>query len=144
MTTHDKNTDIPATLDTEGSPPQAEATPAAETAPPQPEVTPPPQLPASEPATDTTTDDSLFADDDRSGLRSRWDQLQAAFVDDPKQCVEKADDLVSEVVSQLTAGFSDARSRLEAQWSRGEEASTEDLRVTLTRYRDFFQRLLSV
>jgi hypothetical protein len=51
---------------------------------------------------------------------------------------------VSEVVEQLTTGFSEARSRLEAQWDRGEEASTEVLRVTLKRYREFFQRLLSV
>ncbi|WP_327175651.1 hypothetical protein [Mycolicibacterium setense] len=49
-----------------------------------------------------------------------------------------------EVVEELTASFADTRSRLEAQWSRGEKASTEDLRVALTRYRDFFQRLLSV
>jgi hypothetical protein len=89
-------------------------------------------------------DESLFAEDDLSGLRSRWDEVQAAFVDDPKQCVEKADALVVDVVEQLTTGFAEARSRLEAQWARGEEASTEVLRVTLKRYRDFFQRLLSV
>lgn len=58
--------------------------------------------------------------------------------------MQKADNLVAEVVEELTASFADTRSRLEAQWSRGEEASTEDLRVALTRYRDFFQRLLSV
>jgi hypothetical protein len=85
----------------------------------------------------------LFADDP-SGLRSRWDDVQAAFVDDPKECVQRADGLVSEVVEQLTNGFSDVRSRLEAQWARGEEASTEDLRQALQRYREFFQRLLSV
>jgi hypothetical protein len=94
--------------------------------------------------TESSTDDSLFARDDLSGLRSRWDEVQAAFVDDPKECVQKADALVAEVVEQLTTGFSEARSRLEAQWARGEEASTEVLRVALTRYRDFFQRLLSV
>lgn len=86
----------------------------------------------------------LFADEHRSGLHSRWNDVQAAFVDDPKDCVQKADNLVAEVVEELTASFADTRSRLEAQWSRGEEASTEDLRVALTRYRDFFQRLLSV
>jgi hypothetical protein len=75
---------------------------------------------------------SLFADDP-SGLRSRWDDVQAAFVDDPKECVQKADGLVAEVVEQLTNGFSEARSRLEAQWARGEEASTEDLRQALKR-----------
>ena len=88
-------------------------------------------------------DQLLFATD-TSGLRSRWDDIQAAFVDDPTECVHKADALVEEVVEQLTAGFSEARSRLEAQWARGEHASTEDLRVALQRYREFFQRLLAV
>jgi len=94
-------------------------------------------------STDQSRTNSLFADD-TSGFRSRWDDVQAAFVDDPKECVQKADTLVAEVVEQLTYGFSEARSRLEAQWSRGEEASTEDLRLALKRYREFFQRLLSV
>ena len=85
----------------------------------------------------------LFAADP-SGLRSRWDDIQAAFVDDPAECVQKADTLVTEVVEQLTTAFSEARSRLEAQWARGEQASTEDLRQALTRYREFFQRLLAV
>lgn len=87
---------------------------------------------------------SPFADDELEGLRARWNTVQAGFVDDPRECVQRADGLVSDVLGQLTQGFTDARSRLEAQWSRGEEASTEDLRVALTRYRDFFQRLLAV
>ena len=94
--------------------------------------------------TEPSTEKSLFAEDELSGLRSRWDDVQAAFVDDPKKCVQEADALVAEVVEQLTTGFSAARSRLEAQWARGEEASTEDLRLSLKRYREFFQRLLSV
>ncbi|WP_245233973.1 hypothetical protein [Mycobacterium sp. PS03-16] len=89
-------------------------------------------------------DDQLFHGADLSGMRSRWDDVQAAFVDDPRACVQKADALVSEVVDQLTRQFAEARSRLEGQWSRGEEASTEDLRIALKRYREFFQRLLSV
>jgi hypothetical protein len=87
---------------------------------------------------------SLFADDELAGLRARWDNVQAAFVDDPKDCVHKADSLVSDVVKQLTTGFTEARSRLEQQWGRGEQASTEDLRMALKRYRDFFDRLLAV
>ncbi|MBP2453456.1 hypothetical protein [Mycolicibacterium lutetiense] len=89
-------------------------------------------------------DTLLFADEHRSGLHSRWNDVQAAFVDDPRACVQKADNLVAEVVEELTASFADTRSRLEEQWSRGQAASTEDLRVALTRYRDFFQRLLTV
>ncbi|MBY0286322.1 MAG: hypothetical protein K2X52_04150 [Mycobacteriaceae bacterium] len=87
--------------------------------------------------------DELLFNADASGLRSRWDDIQAVFVDDPADCVQKADTLVAEVVEQVTAGFSEARSRLEAQWAKGEEASTEDLRLALQRYREFFQRLLA-
>ena len=94
----------------------------------------------SEPA----TDGDLFAADELAGLRARWDNVQAGFVDDPRECVHKADSLVSDVVEQLTSGFSAARARLEEQWARGEQASTEDLRVALTQYREFFQRLLAV
>jgi hypothetical protein len=100
--------------------------------------------PSSPARTEPSTDKSLFADADLSGLRSRWNDVQAAFVDDPKKCVQEADALVAEVVEQLTTGFSAVRSRLEEQWARGEEASTEDLRLSLKRYREFFQRLLSV
>jgi hypothetical protein len=98
----------------------------------------------AEPSSGPPTSPSLFADTDLSGLRSRWDNVQAAFVDNPEECVKRADTLVAEVVDQLTTGFADARSRLEAQWARGEKGSTEDLRIALKRYRDFFRRLLSV
>jgi len=89
-------------------------------------------------------DEALFADDDAQGLRSRWEDVQRGFVDEPREAVQKADDLVSDLVEQLTKGFAETRSGLEEQWNKGEEASTEDLRVALTRYRAFFQRLLKV
>jgi hypothetical protein len=94
--------------------------------------------------TESSTEQPLFADDELAELRARWDTVQTGFVDDPKDCVQKADGLVSDVVEQLTNGFTEARSRLEQHWGRGEEASTEDLRVALKRYREFFDRLLAV
>ena len=94
--------------------------------------------------TDPSTEESLFGNDKLSDLRSRWDHVQSGFVDDPRECVQQADGIVSDVVDQLTTGFSEVRSRLEAQWARGEEASTEDLRLALKRYREFFERLLAV
>jgi hypothetical protein len=33
---------------------------------------------------------------------------------------------------------------LEKQWDRGDNVSTEDLRVALQRYRSFFDRLLNL
>ena len=91
-----------------------------------------------------STDQMLFNDSELTDMRSRWTEVQSAFVDDPRDCVQKADGLVAEVVDKLTAGFAGARAHLEEQWSRGEEASTEDLRLALKRYREFFERLLAV
>jgi hypothetical protein len=93
---------------------------------------------------ESSTAEALFAGDDVADLRSRWAGVQAAFVDNPKECVQKADHLVSDLVEHLTAGFAQARSRLEEQWSQGQEASTEDLRMALMHYREFFDRLLAV
>ncbi len=89
-------------------------------------------------------DQELFADDELQSFRSRWEQVQGGFVDEPRESVQKADDLVSDLVERLTSGFAETRSGLEEQWKQGEEASTEDLRVALTRYRAFFNRLLKV
>ena len=97
-----------------------------------------------EPSNPAVSGTALFAGDELAGLRARWDDVQAGFVDDPRGCVHKADGLVSDVVDQLTAGFSQTRSRLEERWTRGEEASTEDLRLALKGYRQFLERLLSV
>jgi hypothetical protein len=101
--------------------------------------------PMQSPATATgPVEQTLFADGELTDLRSRWTEVQSAFVDDPRDCVHKADGLVADVVDRLTAGFAQARSGLEEQWSRGEQVSTEDLRIALQRYRDFFERLLAV
>jgi hypothetical protein len=105
---------------------------------------PPKMTQGSRAESESPTERSLFADDELAGLRARWDSVQAGFVDDPKECVHKADGLVSDVVGRLATGFTETRSRLEEQWARGEEASTEDLRLALRRYRDFFDRLLAV
>lgn len=93
---------------------------------------------------ESSTEQVLFGDNDLADLRARWAGVQATFVDDPKDCVQKADVLVSHLVDRLTKGFADARSRLEEQWARGEQASTEDLRLALMHYRDLFERLLAV
>jgi hypothetical protein len=86
----------------------------------------------------------LFSDDAADELRERWTDVQAGFVDEPKSAVEQADGLVAEVMKRLTDGFATERQALEQQWSRGDDASTEDLRIALRRYRSFFDRLLSM
>jgi hypothetical protein len=74
---------------------------------------------------------------------SDWEKIQASFVDEPQASVEQADRLVADLMQRLAAGFSEERERLESQWGNGADVSTEDLRVALTRYRSFFDRLLS-
>jgi hypothetical protein len=86
----------------------------------------------------------LFPGPELEEFRRHWSETQANFVDEPKPSVEKADQLVASVIQRLTQVFADERSRLEKDWSKGGEVSTEDLRQALRRYRSFFDRLLSV
>ena len=85
----------------------------------------------------------LFPDDELHNFRARWDQIQTSFVDEPRQAVEQADSLVANVVKRIAEQFSDERAKLEQQWAKGDNVSTEDLRQGLRRYRSFFDRLLS-
>jgi hypothetical protein len=87
---------------------------------------------------------SLLPSDDTHGFRSRWASTQTSFVDEPRRSVEQADGLVAEVMHRLAEVFADERAKLEEQWSRGDDVSTEDLRIALRRYRSFFDRLLSM
>ncbi len=86
----------------------------------------------------------LFAESEVGDFRSRWSNIQAGFVDEPRRAVEDADNLVASLMKKLAEGFANERSRLEKQWDRGDNVSTEDLRVALQRYRSFFDRLLKV
>jgi hypothetical protein len=102
-----------------------------------------PSTDRAEPAREDGDDARLLADDEGAELSRRWETIQVTFVDDPRRAVEEADGLVAHVMQQLADGFARERETLEGQWSRGEDVSTEDLRVALQRYRSFFQRLLS-
>ncbi len=96
----------------------------------------------------TSTDDTrhidLFPNEELVGYRTQWESIQTGFVDQPRAAVEQADALVSQVVTRLTEVFTRERSTLEGQWTKGDNVSTEDLRIALTRYRSFFHRLLSM
>lgn len=86
----------------------------------------------------------LFPENEATTFRNRWTEIQAAFVDEPRRAVEQGDALVADVIKRVAGSFADERSKLEGQWGRGDNVSTEDLRVALQRYRAFFDRLLSV
>ena len=91
-----------------------------------------------------TSDAPLFPSGELDDLRTRWKEIQTAFVDEPRKAVEQADGLVASAMKRLAEVFAEERSKLEAQWDRGDNVSTEDLRVALQRYRTFFDRLLSI
>lgn len=86
----------------------------------------------------------LFSSNERNELEQRWNEIQARFVDEPRGSVEEANTLVSELMDRLVSSFSEQRARLEDQWERGDDVTTEDLRMVLMRYRSFFGRLLEV
>jgi len=87
---------------------------------------------------------ALFVSNEANDLRARWDGIQVGFVDEPRKAVQEADALVSATIKRLAEIFADERHKLEKQWDRSENVSTEDLRLALQRYRSFFARLLAI
>ena len=83
----------------------------------------------------------LFLPQVAQQFRSRWDEVQIGFVDDPTQAVRHADELVAQVMKNLAETFAQERADFEGHL---EQSDTEHLRVALRRYRSFFQRLLSL
>jgi hypothetical protein len=86
----------------------------------------------------------LLSPEEAKDFRARWDAIQVSFVDEPRQAVQMADGLVAGAMKRLAEMFAAERAKLEGQWGRGDDVSTEDLRLALRRYRSFFGRLLSV
>ena len=129
LTTRDLASPTPAPEEVEEVRPEEAAEPRDEVAP------------AAEPIADDAG--PLLPESQGSELQARWEAIQVQFVDDPRNAVEDADALVASTMQQLADGFAGAREDLEGQWSRGEDISTEDLRVALQRYRSFFRRLLA-
>ena len=73
---------------------------------------------------------------------ARWEALKGGFVDEPRQAVARADNLVGELLDELQEQFRRHRHSFEQRLT-ADQASTEDLRLALRRYRNFFDRLLS-
>jgi hypothetical protein len=72
---------------------------------------------------------------DVAGLREEWQRVQGTFVDDPQRAVHEASVLVDRTLEEIRVNVGSTHS--------SETTSTEDLRVSFQRYREFFQRLLS-
>jgi len=102
------------------------------------------RTPESHVAWNDETFEPLFEHREAEQFRNQWLEIQSRFVDDPNISVEQADELVSQVIENITNNFSEQRSSLENQWHKGDKVSTEDLRIALQRYRSFFNRLLAL
>lgn len=87
--------------------------------------------------------EAVFSQDEVGQLRPKWNAIQSKFIDEPRKSVEEADLLVASTIKRLAESFANERAKLESQWGKGSDVSTEDLRLALRRYRSFFDRLLS-
>lgn len=96
------------------------------------------------PISTTAGDAPLFDTEDAVNLQVEWRALQAEFVDDPREALQRADELVAQAMRSLADTFTEHKHALEEQWQRGDDVQTEELRQALKRYRAFFDRLLSV
>src|SRR5690242_13073381 len=88
--------------------------------------------------------DPLFSPEVAGDYRSRWAAVQSSFVDDPRRAVREGDELVAQMMKNLAESFATERGRLETQLGETGATTTETLRVSLRRYRSFFERLLSL
>jgi hypothetical protein len=93
-------------------------------------------------STNAVASASLLNREESENFRTRWNEIQGKFVDEPRSAVEQADELVTEVIELITEMFNNEHRSLEAQWNKGNDVSTEDLRITLQRYRSFFNSLV--
>jgi hypothetical protein len=91
--------------------------------------------PSGESSSQETSAERVGLLNDIASLREQWRGIQGAFVDDPQQAVDEAGLLVDRMIDEIRTNVGSAR--------RSESMSTEDLRVSFKRYREFFERLLS-
>ncbi|WP_437675638.1 hypothetical protein [Sorangium sp. So ce131] len=88
----------------------------------------------------------VLSPDEARELAERWGAIQAGFIEAPRVAVEQADALVTEVIQRVAQSFREERGALQrlinADLGQG-EASTEELRLALRRYRSLLGRLLS-
>jgi hypothetical protein len=114
-----------------------------------------PPAPVAEPSADTTpadiapaaetpvavSADALLGSLDAGDIRNRFLDIQAGFIDEPRQAVEEAGRFVDDLLRQVADALQQQRGQLAGAT---DEASTEDLRVALRAYRQFVDRLLGL
>ncbi|HLU72896.1 MAG TPA: hypothetical protein VKZ82_11975 [Nonomuraea sp.] len=110
------------------------------------EVTPAgpgPAQPAGDPPAHAAPRSFELFDKDPAELQSRWRDVQAAFVDDPSESVQRADELVGEVVEELTHTLRSRTDELRELW-KSDGGDTERLRQALREYRGVLEGLLAL
>jgi hypothetical protein len=125
---------------------------------------PEPPVPAAAPDADATRalprpapadmNEPLLGDVD--GLRARWQRAQAGFVDDPREAVGDAADLIEQTAQALVGALRQRQRQLRVLWEHGPTdpgpgtadgrpatpgADTEHLRQMMQRYRALFNQL---
>jgi hypothetical protein len=85
--------------------------------------------------------DALLGSLDAGDIRNRFLDIQAGFIDEPRQAVEEAGRFVDDLLRQVADALQQQRGQLAGAT---EEASTEDLRLALRAYRQFVDRLLGL
>jgi hypothetical protein len=78
---------------------------------------------------------------DAAEFRTRWQQVQFRFVDDPRGSVTEAADVISQLTAKLEAAIAERQRALRDRWDEG-SADTESLRGTLLAYRAFLDQLI--
>ena len=98
-------------------------------------------------------DEPLLSDAD--GFRLRWQRAQAGFIDDPREAVGDAADLIEQTAQALVGALRQRQRELRVLWERGlaadtaladdaadvPGADTEHLRLMMQRYRALFNQL---
>jgi hypothetical protein len=108
-----------------------------------------PGTPAADaPAADTlggALGDTVMTSEQATAFHDRLHEIQASFIDDPRQAAQDADGLLAEVAREFCAGL-DERRRLLGSAAEGETdggSGTEDLRLAMQQYRGLVDSLLS-
>jgi hypothetical protein len=97
---------------------------------------------------------------DAAGLHARWQEAQAQFVDDPREALSDAADLVEQTAQAVVGTLNQRQRQLRLLWDHGSadadelsaqgsepapaahgRSDTERLRLVMQRYRDLFTEL---
>jgi hypothetical protein len=100
-------------------------------------------LPAEHPA--DAAGGPLLAD--AAEQRGNWQRIQAGFVDDPRNAVSDAANLLEHVVQALAGTLQQRQRQLRTAWDADDDGGapdTERLRATLLGYRALFDKITAL